>query len=175
MTSPLDRFLPPAADAALPVRGPALATDHPRRVLSLSGGGFLGLYAGICKTKVFKTPHGPASQGDGGLRAVDVALAACAAPAYFPSVRIGRRIYADGGLFAVAPDQVALHELKHFMGVGPDRVSMLSIGTATAQPSRGGGARRHRRGRLAVRRQTGADANLRAAATYAGDDGRPPR
>ena len=87
---------------------------------------------GLCQTKVFKTPHAPASQGDGRLRAVDVAMAACAAPAYFPSVRIDRHIYADGGLFAVAPDQVALHELEHFMGVDPGRVSMLSIGTATA-------------------------------------------
>ena len=87
---------------------------------------------GLCQTKVFKTPHAPASQGDGRLRAVDVAMAACAAPAYFPSVHIGRHIYADGGLFAVAPDQVALHELEHFMGVDPARVSMLSIGTATA-------------------------------------------
>ena len=87
---------------------------------------------GLCQTKVFKTPHAPASRGDGDLRAVDVAMAACAAPAYFPSVRIGRHIYADGGLFAVAPDQVALHELEHFMGVDPARVSMLSIGTATA-------------------------------------------
>lgn len=85
-----------------------------------------------CQTKVFKTPHSPASQGDGRLRAVDVAMAACAAPAYFPAVRIGRRLYADGGLFAVAPDQVALHELEHFMGVDPAQVSMLSIGTATA-------------------------------------------
>ena len=88
---------------------------------------------GLCQTKVFKTPHAPASHGDGRLRAVDVAMAACAAPAYFPSVRIGRHIYADGGLFAVAPDQVALHELEHFMGVAPGRVSMLSIGTATAR------------------------------------------
>ena len=87
---------------------------------------------GLCQTKVFKTPHAPASRGDGDLRAVDVAMAACAAPAYFPSVHIGRHIYADGGLFAVAPDQVALHELEHFMGVDPGRVSMLSIGTATA-------------------------------------------
>jgi len=86
----------------------------------------------LCQTKVFKTPHAPASQGDGALRAVDVAMAACAAPAYFPAVRIDRRLYADGGLFAVAPDQVALHELEHFMGVEPTRVSMLSIGTATA-------------------------------------------
>ena len=87
---------------------------------------------GDCCTKVFKTPHAPASMGDGDLRVVDVAMAACAAPAYFPAVRIGQRLFADGGLFAVAPDQVALHELEHFMGVNAARVSMLSVGTATA-------------------------------------------
>lgn len=87
---------------------------------------------GLCQTKVFKTPHAELSLGDATLRAVDVAMAACAAPAYFPAVRVGRRLLADGGLFAVAPDQVALHELEHFMGIDPRRVSMLSIGTATA-------------------------------------------
>jgi uncharacterized protein len=87
---------------------------------------------GACATKVFKTPHTQASEGDGALRAVDVAMAACAAPAYFPAVRVGSGLYADGGLFAVAPDQVALHELEHFMGADPQHVSMLSIGTATA-------------------------------------------
>jgi len=94
---------------------------------------------GACTTKVFKSPHADASLGDGELLAADVAMAACAAPAYFPSVRIGERLYADGGLFAVAPDQVALHELEHFMGIDPTRVSMLSIGTATAHyaPSEG--------------------------------------
>lgn len=92
-----------------------------------------------CRTKVFKTPHAPASRGDSALRAVEVALAACAAPAYFPAVRIGRRLYADGGLYAVAPDQVALHEAEHFMGVDPDRVTMLSIGTATAHYRPAGG------------------------------------
>jgi len=94
---------------------------------------------GTCTTKVFKTPHAPASQGDGGLRAVEVAMAACAAPAYFPSVRLGGRLYADGGLFAVAPDQVALHEAEHFIGVPTEGVRMLSIGTATRQyrPSEG--------------------------------------
>lgn len=88
---------------------------------------------GDCRTKIFKTPHTPSSQGDGELRAVDVAMAACAAPAYFPSVRIGDRLYADGGLFAVAPDQVALHEIEHFIGADPAQVSMLSVGTATAR------------------------------------------
>jgi len=87
---------------------------------------------GACETKIFKTPHVPASEGDGHLRAVDVAMAACAAPAYFPAVRLGRQLYADGGLFAVAPDQVALHEVQHFMGRDLDDVRMLSIGTATA-------------------------------------------
>lgn len=86
----------------------------------------------LCQTKVFKTPHALPSQGDGALRAVDVAMAACAAPAYFPAVRVGRRLYADGGLFAVAPDQVAMHELEHFVGIDPALISMLSIGTATA-------------------------------------------
>jgi predicted acylesterase/phospholipase RssA len=87
---------------------------------------------GDCETKVFKTPHAPASLGDGHLLAIDVAMASCAAPAYFPAVRIGPRLYADGGLFAVAPDQVALHEVEHFMGQDLARVHMLSVGTATA-------------------------------------------
>jgi len=42
-------------------------------------------------------------------------------------------MYAEGGLFAVAPDEVALHELKHFMGVDSGRVSMLSIGQTEGQ------------------------------------------
>ncbi|MCV2371334.1 CBASS cGAMP-activated phospholipase [Roseateles oligotrophus] len=94
---------------------------------------------GSCRAKIFKTPHAAGSLGDAELRAVDVAMASCAAPAYFPSVRIGSRLYADGGLFAVAPDQVALHELEYFIGIEPAKVSMLSIGTAAAhyQPSEG--------------------------------------
>lgn len=92
-----------------------------------------------CRTKIFKTPHVVASAGDGALRAVDVAMATSAAPAYFPAQRIGERLYADGGLFAVAPDQVALHEIEHFMGIDLAQVSMLSIGTGAAQyrPSEG--------------------------------------
>jgi uncharacterized protein len=107
-------------------------------------------------TKVFKTPHAEASRGDERVRVADAVLAACAAPAYFPSVEIDGALYADGGLFAVAPDQVALHEAEHFMGIDVARVRMLSIGTATVgyQP---------------------ADADRGAAAACAGDDGRPAR
>jgi uncharacterized protein len=100
------------ADALHPVVVPAVDIEH-------------------CRTKIFKTPHSAAAEGDGELRAVDVALAACAAPVYFPAVRIGERWYADGGLFAVAPDQVALHEAEHFLGLDLARLRLLSVGTAT--------------------------------------------
>ena len=90
-------------------------------------------------TKIFKTPHAPLSRGDEAVRAIDVAMATSAAPAYFPAVQVGRALYADGGLFAVAPDQVALHEAGHFMGVDPAGVTMLSVGTGIAgyQPTGG--------------------------------------
>lgn len=81
-------------------------------------------------TKVFKTPHAPTSRGDEAVRLIDAVMATCAAPAYFPSVTIDGELFADGGLFAVAPDQVALHEVEHFVGVAPEQVRMLSVGTA---------------------------------------------
>jgi len=84
-------------------------------------------------TKIFKSPHGPRSGGDEAVSAVDVAMATCAAPSYFPAVRIGPSLYADGGMFAVAPDLVALHEAEQFLDVPTDDVRMLSIGTATLQ------------------------------------------
>ena len=82
-------------------------------------------------TKIFKTPHAAKSVGDESIRAVDVAMATCAAPAYFPARKIGRNLFADGGMFAVAPDLVALHEAEQFLDVDLDDVRMLSIGTAT--------------------------------------------
>jgi patatin-like phospholipase/acyl hydrolase len=90
-------------------------------------------------TKVFKSPHAKASRGDENVPVLDAVMAACAAPAYFASVSIGDSLYADGGLFAVAPDQVALHEAEHFMGIDLAQVRMLSIGTATVgyQPAEG--------------------------------------
>lgn len=92
-----------------------------------------------CQTKVFKTPHAQASRGDEQIRAVDVAMATSAAPAYFPAVPIGGELFADGGLFCVAPDQVALHEAEHFMGIDANTVRMLSLGTGTLgyQPQEG--------------------------------------
>ena len=93
----------------------------------------------LCQTKVFKTPHCPGSHGDESVRAAMVAMATSAAPGYFPSVRIGDDLYADGGMFAVAPDQVALHEAEHFMRSPASRIRVLSVGTGTAhyQPAAG--------------------------------------
>lgn len=82
-------------------------------------------------TKIFKTPHAKASRGDEDLRALDVAMATAAAPVYFPARKIGRSLYTDGGMFAVAPDLVALHEAEWFIGVDAADIAMLSIGTAT--------------------------------------------
>lgn len=82
-------------------------------------------------TKIFKTPHAARSSGDENVAAVDAAMATCAAPAYFPAVRIGEDLYADGGMFAVAPDLVALHEAEQFVGVDVADIDMLSIGTGT--------------------------------------------
>jgi len=84
-----------------------------------------------CTTKIFKTPHCAGSRGDESIRAASVAMATSAAPSYFPSIRIGNDLYADGGMFAVAPDLVAMHEAEHFMKIDPARIRMLSIGTAT--------------------------------------------
>lgn len=92
-----------------------------------------------CQTKIFKTPHAVASRGDASVRAAMVAMATSAAPAYFPAVRIGGSLYADGGMFAVAPDHVALHEAEHFMRIPVERVRMLSIGTGTANYLPSGG------------------------------------
>lgn len=49
------------------------------------------------RTKIFKTPHCDKSSGDADIPVVDVAMASCAAPGYFPSVRIGDQLFADGG------------------------------------------------------------------------------
>jgi patatin-like phospholipase/acyl hydrolase len=84
------------------------------------------------QTKIFKTPHAASARGDEAVRAVDVAMATSAAPGYFPAVRIGDDLFADGGMFAVAPDLVALHEAEHFLKVSAARVRLLSIGTATS-------------------------------------------
>ena len=66
------------------------------------------------------------------LSVVDLAMATAAVPTYFPMVRIGKGLFADGGLFANAPDLQAVHEAEVALGVPVSQIRMLSIGTTSA-------------------------------------------
>lgn len=83
--------------------------------------------------QVFKTAHHPTFVRDWRLKVVDVALATSAAPTYFPIHRIGGEMFADGGLYANSPDELALHEAEHFLRQPRTEIRMLSIGTTTAK------------------------------------------
>jgi patatin-like phospholipase/acyl hydrolase len=83
------------------------------------------------RPQVFKTRHKAEWTRDWKFKAVDVALATAAAPTFFELAEVGGNLYADGGLFANAPDLVALHEAEHFFGVPAEAVRILSVGTTT--------------------------------------------
>lgn len=83
------------------------------------------------KPQVFKTRHKQSWTRDWKFKAVDVALATAAAPTFFELAEVDGQWYADGGLFANAPDLIALHEAEHFFGVPTDAFRLLSIGTTT--------------------------------------------
>ena len=83
------------------------------------------------RPQVFKSRHKKEWTRDWKLKAVDVALATSAAPTFFELAEVGGCLYADGGLFANAPDLLALHEAEYFFGVHSEAFRMLSIGTTT--------------------------------------------
>ena len=83
------------------------------------------------RPQVFKTRHKAEWVRDWKYKAVDVALATSAAPTFFPLAEVGGHQYADGGLFANAPDLIALHEASHFFGVPANATRILSVGTTT--------------------------------------------
>lgn len=94
------------------------------------------------KPQVFKTRHRAEWNRDWKLRAVDVALATAAAPTFFELAAVSGELYADGGLFANAPDLIAIHEAEHFFKVPIDSIRLLSIGTTTKSYSVSFGAGR---------------------------------
>ena len=83
------------------------------------------------RPQVFKTRHKLEWHRDWKLKAIDVALATSAAPTFFELAEVSGSLYSDGGLFANAPDLIALHEAEHYFGVPVDAVRILSIGTTT--------------------------------------------
>lgn len=83
------------------------------------------------RPQVFKTRHKSEWTRDWKYRVVDVALATSAAPTFFELAELDGQRYADGGLYANAPDLLALHEAEHFFNVPSDAVRILSVGTTT--------------------------------------------
>ncbi len=83
------------------------------------------------KPQVFKTRHKAEWTRDWKYKVVDVALATSAAPTFFELAEVDGQRYADGGLYANAPDLLALHEAEHFFGVPSTAVRILSVGTTT--------------------------------------------
>jgi patatin-like phospholipase/acyl hydrolase len=84
------------------------------------------------KLEVFKTRHHERWTRDSAYRVVDIALATSAAPTYFELAKLNGSHYADGGLFANAPDQIIVHEAQNFLGVSDADLNLLSIGTTTS-------------------------------------------
>ncbi|CAG2145549.1 CBASS cGAMP-activated phospholipase [Cupriavidus plantarum] len=81
--------------------------------------------------QVFKTRHKETWTRDCKFKVVDIALATAAAPTFFELAEVESNVYADGGLFANAPDLVAMHEAEHYFGVPKENFRLLSIGTTT--------------------------------------------
>lgn len=94
------------------------------------------------RPQIFKTRHKAEWTRDWKFKAVDVALATAAAPTFFELAEVGGNLYADGGLFANAPDLIALHEAEHFFELTSDAVRILSVGTTTKSYSVSFGAGR---------------------------------
>jgi uncharacterized protein len=82
--------------------------------------------------RIMKTPHHPAFYEDAQRSVAEVALATSAAPTYFELAESKGSFFADGGLFANAPDLVAAHEADYVFKVPPDKLKLLSIGTLSS-------------------------------------------
>jgi predicted acylesterase/phospholipase RssA len=130
-------------DALSSVRSPKYGTDGLKKILDeILGDSVLGearhrvIVPAVNMTRgsiqMFKTPHHENFRLDHTKLMVDIALATSAAPVYFPLAEIGDALYADGGVFANAPDLCAIHEARHFLGAAQDDISILSIGTTTS-------------------------------------------
>jgi predicted acylesterase/phospholipase RssA len=87
------------------------------------------------KQQVLKTRHNPEWNRDQSYRVQEIALATSAAPIYFPIAEIDNQLFSDGGLFANAPDLVALHEANTFFDQKDGEIKMLSVGTLSSSYS----------------------------------------
>lgn len=111
-------------DAILPVGATLADARHPLVIPALN------LTTG--RQQILKTRHNAEWTRDSKYSVKEVALATAGAPIYFPIASLDNQLFADGGLFANAPDLVALHEANKFFGQSDTAVRMLSIGTLSS-------------------------------------------
>jgi len=136
--------------------------------------------------ELFRTPHAPDADRHAAVQVADVALATAAAPLYFPTARINGEAFVDGGVFASAPDLLALNEALSVLGQCESDVWMLSVGTTSArfafdfdggaQPGLFGWAREQRLVRVMLAAQQSSTADLvgaRLGARYIRLDAEP--
>lgn len=95
--------------------------------------GDLPIEIAICASNVNRFEGKVFTRDDGEFTLVDVALAAAAAPTYFPPVvvRPQQAGFMDGGLWANDPSVVAISHAIHRLGESPKRIKLLAIGTGT--------------------------------------------
>jgi len=77
----------------------------------------------------FKTPHHERLRRDGRETMVDVALAATAAPTYFPAFHLRHHRLVDGGLWANNPSLVGVVEAVSMLDAPLSSIRVLSLGT----------------------------------------------
>jgi uncharacterized protein len=81
--------------------------------------------------EIFKTPHSTEARYHARHLMVDAAIAASAAPTYFPMADVQNSLYIDGAIFASAPDMIGVHEAEHYLHHPSSAIEVVSIGTTT--------------------------------------------
>jgi uncharacterized protein len=86
------------------------------------------------RLEVIKTPHNPQNWYYADLRMSEIAMAATAAPTYFPLANLRDQLYVDAGIFANSPGMFGMHEATHYCKMPAADIYVLSLGTNVASP-----------------------------------------
>lgn len=85
--------------------------------------------------RYFTTPHADFCKTDAEVSMLDVALATSAAPTYFQPANVAHGCsvgrYLDGGVGVNMPALAAVLHAAHYLGVSPNQIDVLSVGTTT--------------------------------------------
>ena len=85
--------------------------------------------------RYFTTPHADFCKTDAEVSMLDVALATSAAPTYFQPANVAHGCsvgrYLDGGVGVNMPALAAVLHAVHYLGVSPNQIDVLSVGTTT--------------------------------------------